>query len=88
MPASAPCLATSADSVSRWVDPQPALMFSPSGSAPMAITLAPAIWSRRGANAEAAPCAQSTTTVSPASGAGSTGPAVGPGGAEASRCSR
>ena len=69
MPASAPCLVTSARSTSRWVDPQPSLMFSPSGSAPIAITLAPACCSICGANSAAAPCAQSTTTVSPASGA-------------------
>ena len=69
MPASAPCLVTSARSTSRWVEPQPSLMFSPSGSAPIAITSAPACRSIRGANSAAAPCAQSTTTVSPASGA-------------------
>ena len=51
IPASAPCSTTAADSTSRWVEPQPSLMFSPSGSAPIAMTSAPARRSRPGAKA-------------------------------------
>src|SRR5262245_5932976 len=51
------------------VEPTPELMLRPSGSAPITMTCAPARRSKSGANREAAPCAQSTTTRSPASGA-------------------
>ena len=52
------------------VEPTPSLMFQPSGSACSAVTRAPAAAYARGAACEAAPCAQSTTTCSPASGVG------------------
>ena len=41
---------------SRWVEPQPSLMLSPSGSAWIATTSAPASRSARGPASEAAPC--------------------------------
>ena len=41
-PASAPCSRTAACSGPRWVEPQPSLMLRPSGSAPIAMTSAPA----------------------------------------------
>ena len=69
MPASAPCAVTAPASDPIQVEPTPSLMFSPSGSVPIGITSAPARLSSRGASSYAAPCAQSTTTRSPASGA-------------------
>ena len=50
---------------SRWVEPQPSLMFSPSGASWIATTSAPAAANASGATTEAAPLAQSTTTCSP-----------------------
>ena len=50
---------------SRWVEPQPSLMLSPSGSAWIAITVAPASRSARGPASYAAPSAQSRTTREP-----------------------
>ena len=66
-PRSAPWDTTACCSASMCVDPQPSLMLSPSGSALIAMTLAPAARYARGAAADAAPCAQSTTTVSSSS---------------------
>src|SRR6266699_1315322 len=68
MPASAPCSTTAADSAPSAVEPQPSLMFRPSGSSPMVMTSAPARRSTSGAIWYAAPCAQSATTRRPASG--------------------
>src|SRR5947208_1725516 len=68
MPASAPCSTTAADSAPSAVEPQPSLMFRPSGSSPMVMTSAPARRSACGAIRYAAPCAQSATTRRPASG--------------------
>ena len=51
------------------VEPQPSLMLRPVGSALIAMTVAPAARYASDAAVEAAPFAQSTTTVSPASGA-------------------
>src|SRR2546429_381203 len=68
MPASAPCSTTAADSAPSAVEPQPSLMFRPSGSSPIVMTSAPARRSACGAIRYAAPCAQSATTRSPASG--------------------
>ena len=65
MPRSAPCRSTAARNGSRWVDPQPSLMLSPSGAAWIAMTSAPASRYAAGAASEAAPFAQSTTTRSP-----------------------
>ena len=62
-PRSAPWDTTADCSTSMCVDPQPSLMFSPSGSALIAMTFAPAARYARGAAVDAAPCAQSTTTV-------------------------
>ena len=42
MPMSAPCSRTVSASGPRWVEPTPSLMFQPSGSQPMACTVAPA----------------------------------------------
>ena len=52
----------------RWVEPQFSLMLRPSGSAWIALTSAPASSSARGPASEAAPSAQSRTTLSPTSG--------------------
>ncbi len=67
-PTSAPCSTTALRSGSRWVEPQPSLMFSPSGSAWMAITSAPAARSACGPTTAAAPSAQSSTTFTPSRG--------------------
>ena len=62
---SAPWARTASWRRSRCVEPQPSLMFSPSGSAPMTTTEAPASRNASGEQPEAAPWAQSSTTVSP-----------------------
>ena len=65
MPRSAPCSTTAACSCSRWVEPTPSLMFSPSGSAPITTMSAPAARKTSGEQPLAAPWAQSRTTFRP-----------------------
>src|SRR5262245_7493969 len=65
-PTSAPSAATLRASSSGWVEPQPALMFVPSGSAWMTSTSTPSSDRTPGATTDADPWAQSTTARSPA----------------------
>ena len=70
-PRSAPAVTTAFAIASGWRAPQPALMFLPSGETARRITSAPARRNASGATRKAAPLAQSRTTFSPSSRAGS-----------------
>jgi len=64
-PASAPFATTASATTSGWSAPQSTLMFAPVGSSLIATTSAPRRASTAGANVDAAPFAQSTTTRMP-----------------------
>ena len=65
IPTSAPDCLTFWIMAAGSVEPQPSLIFSPSGEIPIGITSAPSSLSNTGAISYPAPFAQSTTTVSP-----------------------
>ena len=67
-PASAPRPTTALATRSGCVEPTPALMLRPSGSAPITVTVAPSARNAAGATSDAAPFAQSSTTWSAANG--------------------